>query len=309
MRNDPEVVLTLRGLHYWRKWRQTLRQARRMVQVAGSSRGKLGVRLNSLRKIRRPVFILGCPRSGTTFLGEVLEALPNATYYFEPPAMKYFSRLVYQKKASPEQTRHFYQWGFRALLLAAPGRGSRIIEKNPTHTWIAEDLHKIFPDALFVVISRDGRDVSVSLAEKPWHRRDSLGSGRREPGGYIYGPYPHFYIEPSRAAEYVETSDLHRCIWIWRRHAEETERLKDALPAQVQFRLRYEELILQPEETLDRLLSFLGETDAESRAQVMEAAAKGHSSSIGRWKRKLQPDDLQVIDREAGEMMRKLGYD
>jgi hypothetical protein len=279
-----------------------------MVRPAEGSSGRLRVRLHSLKAIHRPVFILGCPRSGTTFLGEVLEALPNATYYFEPPIMKYFSRLVFQKKASLAQTRRLYHWGFRALLLMAPGKGPRVIEKNPTHTWIAEDLLRIFPDALFVIINRDGRDVSVSLAEKPWHRRDSLGSGRREPGGYIYGPYPHFYIEPERGDEYIGTSDLHRCIWIWRRHVEETERLKKTLPAESQFRLSYEELILKPEETLDRMLAFLGETDAESCARVVEAAAKGHSSSIGRWKKKLEPEELRVIDREAGVMMRKLGY-
>lgn len=309
MSDEPEIVLTLAGVRYWKKWRQTLVQARNMAPSSGGAGRRLGVRLHSLKPIRRPVFILGCPRSGTTFLGEVLEALPSATYYYEPPVMKYYSRLVYQKEVTLAQARRFYHWGFRALLLVAPGKGPRIIEKNPTHTWVAEDLYKIFPDASFIVISRDGRDVSVSLAEKPWHRRDSLPLQKREPGGYIYGPYPHFYIEPARATEYTETSDLHRCIWIWRRHAEETERLKSVLPPQVQFRLRYEELIRQPEETLDRLLAFIGETDPESRARVLKAAAQGRRSSIGRWRKKLQADELTVIEREAGDMMRKLGFE
>lgn len=306
---QSEIVLTLKGVRYWKKWKQTLVQARKLVSSPGGLRSALKVRLDALKPIRRPVFILGCPRSGTTFLGEILEALPSVTYYFEPPAMKYYSRLVYERKVTLAQTRRFYHWGFRALLLSAPGKGSRIIEKNPTHTWIAEELYQCFPDALFIVISRDGRDVSVSLAEKPWHRRDSLPLGKREPGGYIYGPYPHFYIEPARGTEFAETSDLHRCIWIWRRHAEETERLKAALPPEVQFRLTYEELIRQPEPTVVRLLSFLQETDAATKTLAMEAAARGHSSSIGRWKKVLQAEDLAVIDREAGEMMKKLGYE
>lgn len=307
MRDQPEIVRTLRGVAYWNKWRHTLRQAHKLVAPAEFTQ-RQRVRLQSLRKIRRPVFILGCPRSGTTFLGQVLEALPSVTYYYEPPAMKYYSRLVYEDRVTIRQARRFYEWGFRAMLLAGPGKGARVVEKNPVHTWIAETLYEIFSDALFVVISRDGRDVAVSLSEKPWHRRDSLGSQRREPGGYLYGPFPHFYIEPGRADEYTHTSDLHRCIWIWRRFAEETERLKSALPSHVQFDLRYEELIRKPEETLIPLLSFLGETETHSRTRVLEAAAKGHSASIGRWKEKLQGDDLLEIEREAGEMMRRLGY-
>jgi hypothetical protein len=216
---------------------------------------------------------------------------------------------VYEKGVTPAQAARFYRWGLRTLLLTAPGRGRRIVEKNPTHTWIAEVLHRIFPDALFVVITRDGRDVAVSLAEKPWHRRDGLRLAKREPGGYVYGPYPHFYIEPARAAEYTGTSDIHRCIWIWRRHAEETERLAASLPAGVQIHLRYEALIHQPEETLDRLLRFLGETDDESRTRVLQAAARGHASSIGRWKDTLGPADLEAVEREAGGMLRKLGYE
>jgi hypothetical protein len=308
MTTQPEIVVTLKGVAYWKKWRQTIRQARKTVEPPAGYRRFSGVRLHSLMRIRRPVFILGCPRSGTTFLGKILQALPGVTYYYEPPAMKYMSRLVYQRKVTLSQVRRFYRWGFRALLLTAPGAGPRIIEKNPTHTWIAETLLEIFPDALFVVIGRDGRDVGVSLAEKPWHRRDSLAAGRREPGGYIYGPYPHFYIEPDRVLEYTETSDIHRCIWIWRRHAEEIERLKTALPQEVQFHLRYEELIWNPEQTVAHLLDFLGEYDGESRARVLRVAAAGRTSSIGRWQTDLDSNELAVIEREAGEMMRKLGY-
>jgi hypothetical protein len=242
-------------------------------------------------------------------MGEVLEALPTASYYFEPPAMKYYSRLVYERKVSFAQARRFYHRGFQALLLASPGKGPRIIEKNPTHTWIAEALYQMFPDALFVVISRDGRDTALSLVEKPWHLRESMATGKREPGEYLYGPYPHFYIEPERAAEYTATSDLHRCIWIWRRFTEEVQRLRSALPEAAQCHFRYEEFVLDQEASVDRLLSFLGETDPKSRRCVLEAAARGHGGSIGRWKKKLRGEQLEIIDREAGRLMRELGYE
>jgi hypothetical protein len=280
-----------------------------MKSVHSSAGGlRAGVRLRTLGKIRRPVFILGCPRSGTTFLGEVLEVLPNASYYFEPPALKYYSRLIYEGKTTRARAERFYKRVIHALLFFAPGNGQRLIEKNPKHTWIAESLLSFFPDAQFIVITRDPRDVSISLFEKPWHRRDSLALNKRTPGEYIYGPYPHFYIERERFDEYVATSDLHRCAWIWRRFAEETERLKTALPAESQLHFRYEDLILQREQIIDQMLQFIGETDPLSRERIAVSAAKGHSGSVGRWKRKLQPDQVQIIEKEAGSFLSHFGY-
>lgn len=283
--------------------------ARLLAAAPATRTDRLRVRLHAFAPIHRPVFVLGCPRSGTTFLGEVLQTMPTVSYYFEPPALKYYTRLIYQKQVSLAQARRFYRWGLRALLWNAPGKGPRIIEKNPNHTWVAETLLSIFPDAQFIVISRDARDTALSLAQKPWHLRSSLGSSRREPGGYLYGPYPHFYIEPDRGEEFAQTSDLHRCIWIWRRHAEEIERLKTALPAAVQCHVRYEDLILEPQREWSRLLDFIGEHTPAARTAVAEAAKQGHSSSIGRWKKSLQPADLTLIEREAGALMKQLHYE
>ncbi|HEY0943764.1 MAG TPA: sulfotransferase [Opitutaceae bacterium] len=305
----PEIVLTLKGRALWRKWRETTHVAQLLAAKPPTRADRLRVRLHAFAPIRRPVFVLGCPRSGTTFLGEVLQAMPTVSYFFEPPALKYYTRLIYQNQVSFAQARRYYRWGLRALLWSAPGKGPRIIEKNPNHTWVAETLLKIFPDARFIVISRDARDTALSLLQKPWHLRRSLESGRREPGGYLYGPYPHFYIEPERRAEFVETSDLHRCIWIWRRHAEEIERLKTALPAAVQHHVHYEDLILQPEREWSGILDFIGERSPAARAAAMDAAREGHSSSIGRWKRILQPADLAVMAREAGALMKQLHYE
>ena len=307
--NSPEAVLTLRGRRFWLKWRDTLYQARRMTVIPSEIGARTRTRLYSLSPIRKPIFILGCPRSGTTFLGEVLQALPSSTYFYEPPSMKYYSRLVYEKKVTFSQARRFYRLGFHALLLAAPGSGPRVIEKNPTHTWIAQVLQTIFPDALFVVIRRDGRDTALSLLQKPWHLKNSLEMNRREPGGYIYGPFPHFYIEPERSQEFTATSDLHRCIWIWRRFTEEIERLRTALPPASQLHLNYEELIRQPGTTINKLLEFIGAFEEGARAPVTQAAAAGHDASIGRWKSAFGDPELDVIEREAGALLRRLGYE
>jgi LPS sulfotransferase NodH len=301
------IVQELDTLGLLKKWKSTLGAARRQRRVTKSGGLKLRTRSAVVRTIRAPVFVLGCPRSGTTFLGQVLDAVPGTSYYFEPAALKYFSRLVFEKRVTINQARRVYNSVFRSLLLVAPGNGPRVIEKNPKHTWVAETLRELFPDARFVFIHRDGRDVALSLLAKPWHRQDSAGSGRREPGGYLYGPFPHFYIEPERRTEYMATSDYHRAIWIWRRYAEEMIRLRDALPIECQSHIQYEELVFDPLAVSKKLLRFLDIGESRAINSVLEAAQTGHASSIGKWKSQMTDEDRQMTEREAGDIMKAIG--
>lgn len=301
--NESIIVKDYRGLRFLNWWRFSLKMARTLRRDRPLFQQALTTRLAAFGAIRRPIFILGCPRSGTTYLGNVLEAMPEASYYFEPAILKYYTRLIYEKKAPIGHARLFYQLCLRSLLLASPGTGPRIVEKNPNHLWVAETLCEIFPDARFVVISRDGRDTALSLLQKPWHLEKSATSGKREPGGYLYGPYPHFYIEDERREEFQHTSDLHRCAWIWRRHAEQIEYLKRALPRDQQFHLNYEDLILRPEATLCAILDFIGEDRQTTRSRVLAASRDGHATSIGRWKEFFGAQDLEIIEREAGDLL------
>lgn len=307
-RNPDEVVRTISGFRLGAKWLGTLRYARKKQADRPTIGSRWRTRSRALGAIRRPVFILGCPRSGTTFLGSLLGTLPAVSYYFEPPLLKYYTRLIYEGKVGLDDVRRVYSLVFRSLRFAVPGNGPRIVEKNPNHTWVAETLLKVFPDARFVLIERDGRDTALSLMKKPWHLRESAGCMQREPGGYLYGPHPHFYIEQERRQEYESASDLHRCIWIWRRHSEELMRLGSALPEESRFELRYEALVQDTQSSLGQLLAFLKEDDPISLGRATEAGKAASSASIGRWKNRLDAGDLDLIEREAGECLRALGY-
>jgi hypothetical protein len=45
----------------------------------------IGYRKNEpVKSLKKLLFILGCPRSGTSILGELFECIPNVNYFFEP---------------------------------------------------------------------------------------------------------------------------------------------------------------------------------------------------------------------------------
>lgn len=303
----PEL-LERGALSRTRLWYESLRQQSRLISRTSPdiTSSQFRTRVRALQRIDEPVFILGCPRSGTTYLGTLLAELRDSTYIFEPQILKYYVRLLMQNRAGRVHALAVYKLGLRSLVLAGPGHGPRPIEKNPNHVFVVDQLLSMFPNARFVIITRDGRDVAVSLREKPWHRADSVGV-EREPAGYLSGPFPHFYIESDREDEYRRTSDIHRCIWIWRRHQEVVEQLRQRDDLS-QHHIRYEELVARPNETLEGLCDFLA-TSNDSQSAVLARAMTGRTSSVGRWRDALTDAELRTIDEEAGDLLRSLGYD
>lgn len=258
--------------------------------------------------LRAPIFLVGAPRSGTSFLGSCVAALPEASYHFEPIATKAAARYVYDGLWSYATARRFYRAVYRWLLRIHLDGGRRLADKTPRSCFIVGFLARAFPDARFVFIARDGRDAALSYSRKPWLQAAAAGSGRREPGGYRHGPYPRFWVEPARRDEFARTGDLHRCIWAWRRHNEAALTELDALPTGSVLRLRYEALVTDPASEATRILNFLGIDWPSSRSAFVAAAAGARDRSIGRWRDELSRADVRMMEREAGGALRRLGY-
>jgi len=258
--------------------------------------------------LERPVFLVGAPRSGTTFLGSCLAALPEISYHFEPVATKAAARYVFEGRWDDARAGRFYRRVFGWLMRIHLDGDLIFAEKTPRNTFLVPFLHQCFPDARFIHIIRDGRDAALSLAKRPWLQAAQRDSPRREPGGYPYGPYARFWVEPARIREFETTSDIHRCIWSWRRHTEAGLAGVSQLPPEQHHELRYESLAARPADEARRLLDFLGITHAASCTAFDGAVATVSADSVGRWRRELSPEQLEDIEREAGVLLQRLGY-
>ena len=263
---------------------------------------------NIFPNLKQPIFIIGAPRSGTTFLGECLGALPEISYHFEPVATKAASRHVYEGTWNFNRSRFFYKQVYSWLMRLYGEGGLTFCEKTPRNCFIIPFLYKVFPDARFIHIIRDGRDVALSYSKKPWLQAASSDSGKLEPGGYSYGAYPRYWVEPQRREEFKKTSDIHRCIWAWRRHIENVWEDKQQLPSDQYFELSYETLVTNYEQEGERLLNFLHIENTTSRQQFEVALGKANPSSIENWKQELTSEQLERINQEAGYLLRQLGY-
>jgi hypothetical protein len=266
--------------------------------------------LRSIRPaLRAPVFLIGAPRSGTTFLGGSLSSIPTVSYHHEPIATKLASRYVYQGLWSERKARRFYRLVYRTLLRAHLNGDQTFVEKTPRNSYLVAFLHRAFPDARFIHIIRDGRDAALSYSKKPWLQAAMAGSGRVSPGGYPNGPTPRYWVEPERRHEFETTTDIHRCVWGWKRHTESALASGRALPASLYHELRYEDLVREPVREGERILDFLGLSRHDaSRSRFLDAVGKADPSSIGGWRRELDDAAVRQIEAEAGELLKQLGY-
>lgn len=273
---------------------------------AAARGGRSAGRINP--RVRRPIFIVGAPRSGTTFLGGCIGRLPTVSYHFEPRLTKAAARCVYDGSWSAAKAARVFRANYGALLLAGGDGGLRFAEKNPENCFIVPFLFRTFPDALFVHIVRDGRDAAVSHAEKPWLAAKSAASGKRGRGGTAWGPQPRFWVEDDRHDEFRTVSDIERSAWAWRRFTEAAFAGLATLPADRLLRVSYEDMVDDPTSFAETLGEFLDVPAGADRQPLRSALSEASRSSVGRWREALSSHDADAVDRQCGALLAELGY-
>jgi len=196
-----------------------------------------------------------------------------------------------------------------AWLMRLHGDGDlRFVEKTPRNCCIIPFLEEAFPDAQFIHIIRDGRDSALSLSKKPWLAKRAADSGKYEPGGYPYGPYAQFWVEPARRSEFESTSDIHRCIWAWQRFTEDAIAATQNFSSDKLLEVRYESFAVDPSGEANNILDFLGIKNLESRSLFEAAVSTFNPSLTEQWKRQLTESQLEEIYAESGDLLRELHY-
>jgi hypothetical protein len=266
-----------------------IRTAQRLVRNGrGSTRERLGPLDDRL------VFVLGSPRSGTTFLARSIGSVPGFVDLGEVAALK---------AAIPELTRlPADEAGSRIRRILAVTRrlglvGSvRAVEQTPETAFVVEAVAAAFPNSELVHIVRDGRDVACSLLERGWL---SAGRAGEDDAGLPYGADARFWVEPERSDEFAAASDVRRAAWAWRRYVSAVRSSR----ASAVHELRYERLVADPDATAAELADAL-DAPVQPLAQALREA---HAGSVGRFRTELSPGQLAEVEDECGALLGELG--
>ncbi len=279
-------------------------------------------------KHRNPfVFVIGCPRSGTTLMQRMLDAHPDLTVandtHFITRAAKRELRKVADPKFSTqlmEQVESYHR--FRRLGLehedvvqAAQGaeqysdfvrrlydlRGAKMGkllsgEKTPDYCRRIPVLHQLFPQARFIHVIRDGRDTALSALQ--WA---TAGKG------------------PGRWSLWQEDAVGTCALW-WRWQAGTGWNDGHALGKAHYMEVKYEALVREPDVELQKVCSYLHIPYSEQMARFHEgktiknpglsakSAWLGPTPGLRDWRRDMDAGDVAVFDAIAGKLLDKTGY-
>jgi hypothetical protein len=270
-----------------------------------------------------PVFVVGCPRSGTTFLYHILLSAGNfAVYRAESQAFHLLEprfgdlgRETNQRKllAAWFESRLFTATGldratleqailqdcrnggdFLRIVMESVARQQRVhrwAECTPDHILFLPRIRATIPGALVIHIIRDGRDVALSMERQGWPNQLPWDRRRRSIAGALYWE------------------------WMIRRGRRDGAELGDHY-----IEVHYEDLVANPHEVLRRLGIFIGqELDYDQIQRVgigsvrrpnssFEDAVSGFSP-VGRWKQAYSPEETELFETLVGRTLRELGYE
>jgi hypothetical protein len=247
------------------------------------------------RDEKRLVFVVGSPRSGTTFLGRTVGAVPGFSDLSEVTALK--AAIPQLAGLPPAQAGEQLERILERVRHLALVHTLRSVEQTPETSFVLAGAFLAYPEARALHIVRDGRDVVCSLLERGW-----LKSGRpgQDDARLAFGAQARFWVEPERIEEFEQASDATRAAWAWRRYVEAVRRIGDERVLE----FRYEQMINEREATAQAIASHL---DADPAA-VGSGLAKAFDRSIGRFRQDLTPAQLDDVEREAGPLLNELGY-
>ncbi|HJU83532.1 MAG TPA: sulfotransferase [Holophagaceae bacterium] len=273
-----------------------------------------------------PFFLTGAPKSGTTWLGKLLDAHPEITCRGEACVHHFGLRMVEASKSYNDLLakrrevitdsndfppmkwadvmalmRHFIELRLEAI--ADPAKpGLRFLgEKDPEHGMHLKVLNDLFPEGKVIHIIRDGRAVFVSA----WHHN-------------VRSQDPNL-----KRLGFDDFLDITAMEW-----ADRVQRAREAgkLLGDRYFELRYEDLAAEPEHWAGRVFDFLGaRADAATVKACVESASfeklsrgrkPGHEDKASffrkgvpdDWKNELSPAQVQRFGGLAGPVLMALGY-
>lgn len=238
------------------------------------------------------VFVLGSFRSGTTWLEHLLLSHPSAcgldgreSWVFEGSSDLWDNltsgRLAREVDATigVRALRRYVDALFDGMRQATNPTATYVVEKSPVHTDHLAQLATVYPDASYVNIVRDGRDVVRSMLE----------------------------IEPDISVETAAT--------MWRTAVGNVQRDSHHFERFVE--VRYEDLVTDPVATSEKLLTWVGlEAGGNVLATLHERA--GHHVSRrgtkgrpgpGKWRNDLSEAQLETLRRIADDELHAYGYE
>ncbi|MEO3804785.1 sulfotransferase [Nonomuraea sp. B1E8] len=278
-------------------------------------------------KVRRPVFLLGAPHSGTDLLARALKRSPgfhvtmgrasvaHVVYAFaRKPSLAATSGAVRVMRDALSESWQVLPRSCGQCAepcreaggvigtgpCVSAGDVTRFGDGSPDLLYSVPVLLQAFPDARFVQLIRDGRDAVAGMLADPaclaWFKPAML-TGQTEFPNAFFGVSKDEHLDRWR-----DMPDAGKSALRWRSAVRVSAELRRTLPEEQLLTLRYEDLVLRPQQTVATLTEFLGTRVSKVVLYDPGVPKPGaYTSRLGR-------DDVKLVEKVAREELKRLGY-
>lgn len=152
----------------------------------------------------------------------------------------------------------------------------RVGNKNPDFYRCLPQLLEWFPNAKFLNVVRDGRDVALSTMKEEWGENSVFACAKK------------WATVAKAAATFEADAGQERCLT-----------------------LHYEELLTSPRLSFEKLDEFLNTriSPASKDAFTTHIESGGMRQNFGKWKQQMSSDDLNIFETVTGDWLTHYGYD
>lgn len=241
---------------------------------------------------KQPAFIVGCVRSGTTLLRLMLDHHPELAFHFEfefavdqisadgtlPQLAEYHDYLsqhrVYLLSEGRIDRCLNYEELVNSFLEQKRVRDGKKIVGATVHHHIDRIAH-LWPEAKYIHLLRDGRDVARSCSAMGW------------------------------------AGNMYHAVERWIESEGTWEQLRSQIPGDRQVEVRYEDLIESPKTTLTTICQFLG---TEFDSAIFDYAKNStyelpDAQLTQQWRHKLSEREIQLAESRISKMLTERGYE
>ena len=240
---------------------------------------------------RRPIFVLGMPRSGTTLTEQIIASHPEVHGAGELPDMASISRRKIGTASFPGnilalEDETLSQWAdeYLKILDRYATDVQHITDKMPYNFWLVGLIHSMFPNAKIIHVQRHPADNCLSCFTTMFGENSQLHT-------YDLAELGRYYVDYVRLMEH------------WR----------SVLPPDTMLEVRYEDIVADQDAQSRRIIDFLGlkwddacidfhklerSVNTASLAQVRSPIYK---SSVEKWRR--HETHLQPLLNELGDLV------
>src|SRR3954471_8695447 len=272
----------------------------------------------------RPVFVVGCPRSGTTLFRTMLSAHRSIAI---PPETRYLMGMYWRRSRIGDLRQREVRARLASAIVDDPETRFRVLgldgeqvkteitdgpptlgsafgivfrdyaqlfdkprwgDKRPAYYAFMDELDHLFPDAQFIHLIRDPRACVESLKRQEWY--------------------------PDEAAP---------CVAAWVHAVRSASKSGRKLGPQRYLEVIYEQLVSEPEKVSRQICDFLDEPFDEQmckpeliadkvnpahyqqRGQIQQGV---NTATVEAWATRLPPEEIALVDRVARRWMKRYGY-